>query len=73
MSQSDNSFEPNVIDDEMLQKAVEEQWPEDIRKLAKAEGIDFKEVMELQLSFRSEYQNTYIYWRVNEISINWQQ
>uniref|UniRef100_A0A803YJE2 Dynein regulatory complex subunit 3 n=1 Tax=Meleagris gallopavo TaxID=9103 RepID=A0A803YJE2_MELGA len=53
MSQSDNSFEPNVIDDEMLQKAVEEQWPEDIRKLAKAEGINFKDVMELQLSFRN--------------------
>ncbi|XP_021267737.1 dynein regulatory complex subunit 3 isoform X2 [Numida meleagris] len=54
MSQSDNSFEPNVIDDEMLQKAVEEQWPEDIRNIAKAEGgIDFKDVMELQLSFRN--------------------
>uniref|UniRef100_A0A669QTN9 Dynein regulatory complex subunit 3 n=1 Tax=Phasianus colchicus TaxID=9054 RepID=A0A669QTN9_PHACC len=53
MSQSDNSFEPNVIDDEMLQKAVEEQWPEDIRKLAKVEGINFKDVMELQLRFRN--------------------
>ncbi|OXB68756.1 hypothetical protein ASZ78_002171 [Callipepla squamata] len=53
MSQSDDSFEPNVIDDEMLQKAVEEQLPEDIRKLAKAEGINFEDVMELQLSFRN--------------------
>ncbi|NXI73917.1 DRC3 protein, partial [Anseranas semipalmata] len=53
MSQSYNSIEPNVIDDEMLQKAIEEQWPEDIGKLAKMEGIDFKDVTELQLSFRN--------------------
>lgn len=61
MSQSYNSIKPNVIDDEMLQKAVEERWPEDIGKLAKSEGIDFKDVTELQLSFRSEYQNIYIF------------
>ncbi|KAM9179603.1 dynein regulatory complex subunit 3 [Mergus octosetaceus] len=53
MSQSYNSIKPNVIDDEMLQKAVEEQWPEDIGRLAKSEGIDFKNVMELQLGFRN--------------------
>eukprot|EP00075_Anas_platyrhynchos_P001514 XP_005017067.2 dynein regulatory complex subunit 3 isoform X1 [Anas platyrhynchos] len=53
MSQSYNSIKPNVIDDEMLQKAVEEQWPEDIGRLAKSEGIDLKNVMELQLSFRN--------------------
>ncbi|XP_071616507.1 dynein regulatory complex subunit 3 [Heliangelus exortis] len=53
MSQSYNSIEPNVIDDEMLQKAIEEQHPEDIRKLAKMEGVDFKDVTELQLSFRN--------------------
>ncbi|XP_040430685.1 dynein regulatory complex subunit 3 [Cygnus olor] len=53
MSQSYNSIKPNVIDDEMLQKAVEEQWPEDIGKLTKSEGIDFKDVTELQLSFRN--------------------
>ncbi|KAM9372369.1 dynein regulatory complex subunit 3 [Phaethornis superciliosus] len=53
MNQSYNSIEPNVIDDEMLQKAIEEQHPEDIRKLAKMEGVDFKDVTELQLSFRN--------------------
>ena len=55
MSQLYNSIEPNIIDDEMVQKAVEEQCPEDIGKLAKREGINFKDVTELQLSFRSEY------------------
>ncbi|XP_068555715.1 dynein regulatory complex subunit 3 isoform X1 [Anas acuta] len=53
MSQSYNSIKPNVIDDEMLQKAVEEQWPEDIGRLAKSEGVDLKNVMELQLGFRN--------------------
>ncbi|GAB0196506.1 dynein regulatory complex subunit 3 [Grus japonensis] len=53
MSQLYNSIEPNVIDDEMVQKAVEELYPEDIRKLAKREGINFKDVTELQLSFRN--------------------
>ncbi|XP_072734572.1 dynein regulatory complex subunit 3 [Ciconia boyciana] len=56
MSQLYNSIEPNVIDDEMLQKAVEEQCPEDIGKLAKREGINFKDVTELQLSFRNTLQ-----------------
>lgn len=53
MSQSYNSIKPNVIDDEMLQKAVEEQWPEDIGRLAKSEGVDLKNVTELQLGFRN--------------------
>ncbi|KAM6197058.1 dynein regulatory complex subunit 3 [Sarcoramphus papa] len=53
MSQLYNSIEPNIIDDEMVQKAVEEQCPEDIGKLAKREGINFKDVTELQLSFRN--------------------
>ncbi|XP_009634148.1 dynein regulatory complex subunit 3 [Egretta garzetta] len=53
MSQLYNSIEPNVIDDEMVQKAIEEQCPEDIGKLAKREGVNFKEVTELQLSFRN--------------------
>uniref|UniRef100_A0A8C3JEA3 Dynein regulatory complex subunit 3 n=1 Tax=Calidris pygmaea TaxID=425635 RepID=A0A8C3JEA3_9CHAR len=44
---------PNVIDDEMVQKAIEEQFPEDIGKIAKREGINFKDVTELQLSFRN--------------------
>ncbi|NWW88973.1 DRC3 protein, partial [Rhynochetos jubatus] len=53
MSQLYNSMEPNVMDDEMVQKAVEKQLPEDIGKLAKREGINFKDVTELRLSFRS--------------------
>ncbi|NWX42764.1 DRC3 protein, partial [Steatornis caripensis] len=53
MSQLYDGIEPNVIDDEMVQKAVEEQCPEDRRKLAKREGINFKDVTELQLSFRN--------------------
>ncbi|NXX53539.1 DRC3 protein, partial [Scopus umbretta] len=53
MSQLYNSIEPNIIDDEMVQKAIEEQCPEDIGKLAKREGINFKDVTELQLSFRN--------------------
>ncbi|XP_042293758.1 dynein regulatory complex subunit 3 [Sceloporus undulatus] len=49
-----DSIEPNVIDEEMLQKAVEEQGPqEEAGQLAKREGINFKEVKELQLDFRN--------------------
>ncbi|KAM9598955.1 dynein regulatory complex subunit 3 [Morphnus guianensis] len=53
MSQLYNSIEPNIIDDEMVQKAIEEQCPEDIGKLAKREGINLKDVTELQLGFRN--------------------
>ncbi|KAL8175338.1 UNVERIFIED_CONTAM: Dynein regulatory complex subunit 3 [Gekko kuhli] len=49
-----DSIEPNVIDNEMLQKAVEEQGPkEEAGQLAKREGINFKDVKELQLDFRN--------------------
>ncbi|XP_060116590.1 dynein regulatory complex subunit 3 [Heteronotia binoei] len=49
-----DSIEPNVIDSEMLQKAVEEQGPkEEAGQLAKREGINFKDVKELQLDFRN--------------------
>ncbi|XP_054851491.1 dynein regulatory complex subunit 3 [Eublepharis macularius] len=49
-----DSIEPNVIDEEMLQKAVEEQGPkEEAGQLAKREGINFKDVKELQLDFRN--------------------
>ncbi|NXO01930.1 DRC3 protein, partial [Rhinopomastus cyanomelas] len=53
MSQLYNNSEPNVIDDEMVQKAIEEQYPADIAQIAKKEGIDFKDVTELQLSFQN--------------------
>jgi len=61
MSQLYNNIEPNIIDGEMVQKAIEEQCPEDRAKLVKRESIDFKDVTELQLSFRSEYQNIYFF------------
>lgn len=49
-----DSIEPNVIDEEMLQRAVEEQGPkEEAGVLAKKEGINFKDVKELQLDFRN--------------------
>ncbi|XP_053222176.1 dynein regulatory complex subunit 3 isoform X2 [Podarcis raffonei] len=54
MSRLYDSIEPNVIDDEMLQKAVEEQGPqEEAGLLAKKEGINFKDVLALQLDFRN--------------------
>ncbi|XP_010148405.1 PREDICTED: leucine-rich repeat-containing protein 48 [Eurypyga helias] len=53
MSQLYNSTEPNIMDDEMVQKAVEKQHPEVIGKLAKREGINFEDVTELQLSCRN--------------------
>ncbi|XP_010197583.1 dynein regulatory complex subunit 3 [Colius striatus] len=53
MSELYKNIEPNVIDDEMVQKAIEEQCPEDIEKLAKREGIPLEDVTELQLSFRN--------------------
>ncbi|XP_032087001.1 dynein regulatory complex subunit 3 [Thamnophis elegans] len=54
MSRFYDSIEPNVINEEMLQKAVEEQGPQDdAGQLAKKEGINFKEVKSLQLDFRN--------------------
>nr|XP_034986927.1 dynein regulatory complex subunit 3 isoform X2 [Zootoca vivipara] len=54
MSRMYDSIEPNVIDEEMLQKAVEEQGPKDEAGiLAKNEGINFKDVLALQLDFRN--------------------
>ncbi|XP_063171018.1 dynein regulatory complex subunit 3 [Candoia aspera] len=54
MSRFYDSIEPNVINEEMLQKAVEEQGPqEEAGQLAKKEGINFKDVKALQLDFRN--------------------
>ncbi|NWS70590.1 DRC3 protein, partial [Crotophaga sulcirostris] len=53
MSQLYNSIEPNVIDDEMIQKAIEEQCPDDMGRFTRMEDIKFKDVTELQLSFRN--------------------
>uniref|UniRef100_A0A8C5TFW8 Dynein regulatory complex subunit 3 n=1 Tax=Malurus cyaneus samueli TaxID=2593467 RepID=A0A8C5TFW8_9PASS len=53
MSQFLSNVEPNIIDDEMLQKAIEEKCPEDMEHLMKWENIDFKAVKELQLGFKT--------------------
>lgn len=55
MSRLYDTVEPNVIDEDMLQKAVEEQGPkEEAGKIAKEEGIDFADVQHLRLDFKSE-------------------
>ncbi|NXC07787.1 DRC3 protein, partial [Orthonyx spaldingii] len=53
MSQFFNNVEPNIIDDEMVQKTIEEKCPEDLGDLVKGENINLKDVTELQLSFKS--------------------
>ncbi|NXK93795.1 DRC3 protein, partial [Formicarius rufipectus] len=53
MSQFYNNVEPNIIDDEMVLKAIEAKSPEDLGDLVKGENINFKDVTELQLSFKS--------------------
>ncbi|NXB13936.1 DRC3 protein, partial [Rhagologus leucostigma] len=53
MSQFFGNVEPNIIDDEMVQKAIEEKFPEDLGDLARRENINFQVVTELQLSFKS--------------------
>nr|XP_014339812.1 PREDICTED: leucine-rich repeat-containing protein 48-like [Latimeria chalumnae] len=54
MSRLYDTIEPNVIDEEMLLKAVEEQGPkEEAGKIAKKEGIDFNDVTHLRLDFRN--------------------
>ncbi|NWW06956.1 DRC3 protein, partial [Oreocharis arfaki] len=52
MSQFFGNVEPNIIDDEMIRKAIEEKCPEDLGDLARGENINFKVVTELQLSFK---------------------
>ncbi|XP_069840337.1 dynein regulatory complex subunit 3 isoform X2 [Dendropsophus ebraccatus] len=49
-----DTVEPNVIDDEMLRNAVEEQGPrEEAGRIAKMEGINFKDVTSLRLDFKN--------------------
>ncbi|NXM48749.1 DRC3 protein, partial [Gymnorhina tibicen] len=52
MSQFFGNVEPNIIDDEMVHKAIEEKFPEDLGDLARRENINFQVVTELQLSFK---------------------
>ncbi|XP_071507614.1 dynein regulatory complex subunit 3-like [Diadema antillarum] len=54
MSRLYDTVEPSVIDEIMLQKAVEEQGPkEEAGRIAKAEGIDFTDVTQLRLDFKN--------------------
>ena len=54
MSRLYDTVEPAVIDDDMLQKAVEEQGPKgEAGRIAKTEGIDLDEVEALRLDFKS--------------------
>ena len=55
MSRLYDTVEPAVVDEEMLQHAVEEQGPkEEAGKIAKEEGIDFADVIALRLDFKSK-------------------
>ncbi|CAG5132951.1 unnamed protein product, partial [Candidula unifasciata] len=48
------NVEPSVIDSDMLYEAVEQQGPQDeAKKIAKREGIKFKNVLSLRLDFRN--------------------
>jgi len=54
MSRLYDTVEPSVIDEEMLQKAVEEQGPKDeAGKIAKREGINLGDVLSLRLDFKN--------------------
>ena len=56
MSRLYDTVEPSVIDEEMLQKAVEEQGPKDeAGKIAKREGINLGDVLSLRLDFKSKF------------------
>ncbi|XP_074064541.1 dynein regulatory complex subunit 3 [Macrotis lagotis] len=49
-----DTIEPNVIDEELLTLAVEEQGPQDVAgQVAKQERINFKDVLSLQLDFQN--------------------
>ncbi|KAK2169906.1 hypothetical protein LSH36_6g13046 [Paralvinella palmiformis] len=54
MSRLYDTIEPAVIDEEILQTAVEEQGPkEEAGKIAQDEGIDFSDVTSLRLDYKN--------------------
>ncbi|XP_059509953.1 dynein regulatory complex subunit 3 isoform X2 [Stegostoma tigrinum] len=54
MSQLYKTIEPSVIDDEMLEEAVKKQGPPGkAGQIAQLEGIEFKDVKNLQLDYRN--------------------
>lgn len=55
MSRVYDAIEPTVIDESLLQQSVEEHGPVgEAGKVAKKEGISFKDVAELCLDFKSK-------------------
>lgn len=55
MSRVYDTIEPTVIDDSMLQSCVYDQGPSgEAGAIAKAEGIDFGDVTQLRLDFKSK-------------------
>ncbi len=56
MSRLYDNIEPNVVSESLLKLCVTEQGPQgEAGKVAKAEGIDFAEVLYLRLDFKSNY------------------
>ena len=56
MSHLYNTIEPNVISEGLLKQCVTEQGPQgELGKVANAEGIDFAEVLQLRLDFKSMF------------------
>lgn len=54
MSRHYGKVEPSVMDENMLQKAVEEQGPqEQAGRIAKEEGIHFSEVLQLRFEYKN--------------------
>ena len=50
------SVEPNVISEDLLRECVIDQGPQgEAGRLAKLEGINFDEVEELRLDFKSKF------------------
>ncbi|XP_030898947.2 dynein regulatory complex subunit 3 isoform X2 [Melopsittacus undulatus] len=53
MSHLYENIEPTIIDDELVQKVLEEERTEGIEEIVRTEGFNLKDVKELQLSFRN--------------------
>lgn len=50
-----DTVEPAVIDEDLLKACIEEQGPKgEAEKIAKRDEIDFKDIEELRLDFKSK-------------------
>ena len=55
MSRLYDAAEPGVIDEDLLRQLVVEQGPEkEAGRIARVEGIEFTEVLEIRLDFKSQ-------------------